>query len=104
MTKRAVKNTWVEIHRIVLEPGERAPQVPVDTRQVPLEMRAKGFLKHDAAVGEKVEITTSAGRNIQGTLAAINPAYAHSFGRPIPELSTIGAEIRQILVQKDQTP
>ncbi len=100
MTERAIKNTWVEVHDIVLEPGERAPMVPDDTQQLPLEMTMKGFLIHDAAVGEQVEITTPAGRRIAGTLTAINPAYDHAFGAPIPELSAIGGEVRAILEAK----
>ena len=50
------EGTWVEIHRVVLQPGERAPQVPEDTRHVPLEMRVKGFLARPAAPGEDAEI------------------------------------------------
>ena len=35
------KGTWVLIHRNILEPEERAPQVPDDTKKVPLEMWIK---------------------------------------------------------------
>lgn len=100
MTKWATKNTWVEIHEIVLEKDERAPQVPEDTRQVPLEMKVKGFLVRDAAVGEQAEIITPAGRTMQGTLTEINPPYTHMYGPPIPELSPIGGEVRAILRQR----
>jgi hypothetical protein len=34
------KGTWVLIHRNVLEPSERAPQVPDDTKKVPLALWA----------------------------------------------------------------
>lgn len=91
------KGTWVEIHRVVLRPGERSPQVPGDTRQVPLEMRVKGFLLEPASRGAEVEIVTPAGRRLRGILAEINPAYTHSFGSPIPELSTVGDEVRAML-------
>ena len=100
MAKRAKKDTWVEIYKIVLEKGERAPQVPNDTQQVPLEMKVKGFLVQDAAVGEEAEIITPAGRRIKGRLIEINPAYTHMYGRPIPELSPIGAEVRAILRER----
>ena len=40
--------SWVELHRVVLPPGERAPQVPAETQRVPLELRVKGFLVRDA--------------------------------------------------------
>lgn len=97
MAEWIASGTWVEIHRIVLRPGERAPQIPEDTEAVPLEMRVKGFLAEPAALGEEAEIVTSAGRPLRGTLSAVNPAYTHGFGPPIPELSNIGQEVRAIL-------
>jgi hypothetical protein len=97
MAERAAAHTWVEVQRIVLQPGERAPQVPADTQQVPLEMRLKGFLVHDASLGEDVDIVTPAGRMLRGTLVAINPAYTHTYGPPVPALSAIGSEVRAIL-------
>jgi hypothetical protein len=97
MTDRATKGTWVEVHRIVLNRGERAPQVPPETQQVPLEMKVKGFLVRDATLGEETDIVTPAGRMITGTLTAINPAYTHTYGAPLPELSAIGGEVRAIL-------
>jgi hypothetical protein len=97
MTERTTKHTWVEVHRIVLAPGERAPQVPAETQQVPLEMRVKGFLLHDATVGEEVHIITPAGRVLTGTLMSIHPAYTHQYGPPIPELLPIGGEVRALL-------
>ena len=89
--------TWVEIHAIVLPTSERAPQIPEDTKRVPLEARAKGFLVADAALGEPVEIVTVSGRRLCGTLIEANPSYAHGFGPPIPELLTIGSEVRALL-------
>ncbi|MCG6937769.1 MAG: 2-amino-4-ketopentanoate thiolase [Gammaproteobacteria bacterium] len=94
------KGTWVEIHNIVLPAGERAPQVPEDTQQVPLEMRVKGFLVEPASLDEEVEIITTAGRHLRGRLIEVNPAYSHQFGAPIPELSTIGGEVRAILRER----
>lgn len=97
MTERAPKNTWVEIGGIVLQKGERAPNLPDDTKQVPLEMRVKGFLLHDAEKGGEAEIITPSGRTVRGMLTEINPEYTHTFGRPIPELCPIAGEIRAIL-------
>jgi len=101
MTEKATKHTWVEIHGVVLEPGQRAPQVPNDTQQVPLEMTVKGFLAHDATLGQQVEILTPAGRTLQGTLIAINPAYTHTFGAPLAELLAIGSEVRAMLNERE---
>jgi hypothetical protein len=102
MAEQIPKGTWVEIHAVVLQPGERAPQVPKDTQGVPLEMLAKGFLRAPAAPGEEAEIVTSVGRRLRGTLTAANPPYAHSFGPPIPELSAVGGEVRDILRKRGQ--
>lgn len=102
MSAAAAKDTWVEIHRVVLEPGERAPQVPADTRAVPLEMTVKGFLTDAADIGDEVEIVTPAGRRLRGVLRAINPAYTHGFGPPLEELSPIGEELRAILEGKSR--
>ena len=100
MTDLIEKGTWVEIHNVVLPANERAPQVPEDTRRVPLEMRVKGFLLAPAAIGEDAEIETLSGRHLRGRLAEVNPAYTHSFGSPVPELSPIGCEVRALLREK----
>lgn len=100
MTQHIPKDTWVEIYTIILQKGERAPQVPEDTQQVPLEMKIKGFLLHDAKIGEQVDIVTTIGRNFTGTLIEINPEYTHNFGHPIPELMHIGRELRDILAKR----
>ena len=97
MTELIEKGTWVEIHNVALQANERAPQVPEDTRRVPLEMRVKGFLLAPAAIGEDTEIETLSGRHLRGRLAEVNPAYTHSFGSPVPELSPIGCEVRALL-------
>jgi hypothetical protein len=91
------RGTWVELHRVVLEPGERAPQVPEETQRVPLEMRVKGFLTGDAVPGEEAEVRTVAGRRLQGVLDRVLPPYEHGFGPPVPELLAVGAELRAIL-------
>ena len=98
---RVARGTWVELHRVVLAPGERAPQVPEETQRVPLELRVKGLLTSDAAPGEEAEIETAAGRRLRGTLDRVLPAYEHGFGPPVPELLTVGAELRAILRGED---
>jgi hypothetical protein len=97
MDEIVAAGTWVEIYSVMLEPGQRAPRIPDDTKQVPLEMRVKGFLAAPGKQGESVEIITAAGRRLRGTLVSANPAYAHGFGAPIPELSHIGDEVRALL-------
>lgn len=97
---KACKGDWVQIYRVVLEPGERAPQVPEDTAGVPLEMKVKGSLVEETAVlGDEVTIETAAGRKIKGKLVAIEPPYDVGFGPPPPELRSVGPELRSILAE-----
>ncbi len=94
----AKQGDWVRIHNIVLTADQRAPQVPEDTKEVPLEMWDKGFLINDeASIGANVEIETYIGRRITGKLIEINPYYGHDFGECIPELLYIGRKLRGIL-------
>lgn len=91
------KGEWVRIHKNILEPAERAPQVPDDTKKCPLEMWDKGFLQADAEMGDEVEIETVTGRKETGTLIEVNPYYEHDFGRFVPELLQIDKQVREIL-------
>lgn len=100
MAEMIAKGAWVEIHRIVLPPGERAPQAPEDTRRVPFETLARGFLAASASLGEEAEVVTRTGRRLRGTLSDGDPAYSHGFGASIPELSAIGDEVRAILRER----
>lgn len=93
----AIKGNWVLIHDIVLTPAERAPQVPDDTKKVPLETWVKGFLQADGEMGERVTVKTVTGRLVEGELVDVEPAYTHSFGKYIPELHQIGFQLREIL-------
>lgn len=91
------KGTYVQIHQIVLQSDERAANLPEDTKKVPLEMWVKGYLNHDAKLGEEVEITTLTNRVVKGKLVEINPSYKHDFGKFVPELLKIGQDLRLIL-------
>lgn len=91
------KGEWVIIHRNILKPEERAPQVPDDTKKVPLEMWVKGSLNADAEIGDEVEITTRTKRIERGTLLEVNPYYKHDFGRFVPELLRVSDQVREIL-------
>src|SRR5674476_1455832 len=78
------KGEWVRIYKIILQPSERAPQVPDDTKKVPLELWVKGFLMNDSEMGENVEIETVTGRKEEGKLIEVNPYYTHDYGKFIP--------------------
>jgi hypothetical protein len=87
--------TWVEIEQTVLEPSERAPGIPDDTRAVPLLLRVSGFLVEPAVVGGPASVRTIIGRVLAGTLKTVNPSYRHGFGETVPELLTIGTELER---------
>lgn len=93
----AKKGDWVQIGQVVMSPAERAPQVPDDTKKVPLKMWVKGFALHDASKGEQIEIETVTGRMVKGELIAVNPKYTHDFGEFVPELLKIDMQLKEIL-------
>lgn len=91
------KGEWVMIHKIVLTPEQRAPQVPEDTKKVPLELWVKGYLQDDAEIGDEVTILTRTKRTEKGTLLENNPYYKHNFGKFIPELLRVSEQVREIV-------
>ncbi|WP_432665378.1 2-amino-4-oxopentanoate thiolase subunit OrtA [Wukongibacter baidiensis] len=93
----AKKGDWVNIYNVVLKPEERAPQVPEDTKKVPLETWVKGFIEKDAEIGDMVTIKTMTGRTVTGKLVEVNPSYTHSFGNTVPEVFKIGLQLKEIL-------
>ena len=92
----AKKGDWVQIHSIVLRPGERAAGVPEDTAKAPLEMWVKGYLVSDAAMGENAEVITRTGRRSSGVLVDEAPYFDHGFGVLIPEVLKISDMVREI--------
>jgi len=95
---QAQQNDWVQIYRVILPVGERAPQVPKETAMVPLEMWVKGFLvEAQADIGTDVTIRSLTGRLLQGKLVAIQPCYEVNYGCPQAELLTIGVELKTLL-------
>jgi hypothetical protein len=95
----AKKGDWVQIQRVVLKAGDRAPQVPEDTARLPLEMRVKGFLLADAKLGDDVTIETMIGRQVSGQMTAIAPGYLHDFGDLVPELLQIQRQLKTMIWQ-----
>lgn len=85
---------WAEVGLVLLRAGERSPAVSADTASLPFEARVRGFLEHDAEVGDCVAVTTVLGRRIEGALIEVLPPARQTFGRPAPELLPIGGELR----------
>jgi hypothetical protein len=96
------KGSWVLIHRNIMEPSERAPQVPEDTKKVPLEMWVKGTLQTDTEIGAETEVLTRTGRRERGTLLEVNPTYAHGFGDFVPELLEISRQVRAVVFEGEK--
>lgn len=88
------KGDWVLLQNVILQPTERAPQVPEDTKQVPLKQWVKGWLMDDAEIGQEATARTRTGRVIKGTLVEEAPNYTHSFGQFIPELLKVQEGIK----------
>jgi len=97
----ATKGDLVQIHKVILTPGQRAENLPESTKAVPYEAWVKGFLLDEKAkVGDTVRIETFIGRELYGTLAEVNPVYDHNFGKPRPELLRIGMEVKKQIEMK----
>ncbi|MCE5190974.1 MAG: 2-amino-4-ketopentanoate thiolase [Actinomycetia bacterium] len=86
---------WVEIERVLLEPADRSTNLPEDTAAQPLRMWVKGFACSAGAVGDQLTVETMTGRVVTGRLAEVNPGYTHTFGRPAPELTHVGRDLRE---------
>lgn len=89
--------SWVQVHRVLLEPSERAPGLPADTAALPYEGWVKGFLTREAQVDEEATVRTLAGRLFSGRLVSLLPGYDHSFGPPVAALIAIGPALRSLL-------
>jgi hypothetical protein len=95
----AKKGDWVEIYNVVLESKDRAPQIPEDTKNVPLETWVKGFILEEGKIGDIVKIETVVGREVQGKLVKIHPTYVHNYGKHVPEILQIGKTLKEVLFE-----
>lgn len=91
---RCAPGDWVEVERVLLEPGDRAPGLPEETAATPLRMWVKGFARSAASLGEPLEVETMTGRVEHGALSAVLPGYTHTFGTPPPQLVHVGRDLR----------
>lgn len=92
--ERCTAGQWVEVERVLLEPSDRAANLPQDTAAQTLRVWVKGFAHDGAAIGEECEVETMTGRAVRGVLSAVNPGYTHTFGAPPPEIVTVGRDLR----------
>ncbi len=95
---------WVEIGFTVLEPAQRTARLPEDTTRVPYEARVRGFAVGACRLGDEVEVKTLTGRRVRGRVVALDPCFAHDFGRPVLELIEAGLEARALLRLLGESP
>ncbi|MBN2299880.1 MAG: 2-amino-4-ketopentanoate thiolase [Acholeplasmataceae bacterium] len=92
------KHTFVQIYKNILSRENRASNLPVDTKDVPFEMRVKGKLLHDAEIGDHVEIMTASKRIETGILIFEEPYFSHSFGHFVQTLE----DIKEIILKETE--
>jgi hypothetical protein len=90
---------WVEVEYKLLEPADRAKNLPEDTAAQPLLAWVKGFARAGAALGEELEVETMTGRVVRGVLTDATPGYTHTFGTQPPEIAAVGRDLRARLAQ-----
>jgi len=88
------KGTFVRIRRTLLQPAERAENLPEDTKNVPLKMWVKGRLLEESELFDYAHIETVTGRKEYGRVKEVEPPYKHGFGDYVEEIMTI----RQIVL------
>ena len=91
---RCAVGEWVEVVRVLLEPGDRSTNLPPETAEKPMLVWVNGFATAEAGLGEEVMVETMAGRRVSGRLSGVNPGYFHTFGHPISELADVGRDLR----------
>ena len=91
------QGSWVSIKKVVLEQGERAENLPEETKKTPFTVWVKGRLQSGGAIGETAQVLTKSGRLETGELVEINPFYDVNYGEYVGELHRIGDDAREIL-------
>lgn len=89
--------TFVEITNKVLDPEDRSPVIPEETKSTPLMMWVRGFTTTECNLGEETEVETPSGRKVRGVVTAVEPAYTHDFGRYVSEIAYIGKQAKEMI-------
>ena len=88
----------VPIETVVLPIGERAPQVPDDTKKTPLRAFTKGFLQEESATrGDRVTVRTMSDRLVKGTVSDHPVSPTHTFGDSVPELTAVHRQVFELM-------
>jgi 2-amino-4-ketopentanoate thiolase alpha subunit len=86
--------TWVELERVILDVGERAPGIPSDTASVPFAGRVRGLLVAPAFLKSEAQVRTQADRIVSGTLRTVLPRNPANFGETSAELLLVGKAMK----------
>jgi len=92
--------SWVEIERVVLPAGSRAPHIPADTAEIDFVARVRGFLVEAAPIGSATTVRTLLDREVTGRLTDVNPRNPANFGDPVPSLLELGLAARRALEER----
>ncbi|MGI6507551.1 MAG: 2-amino-4-oxopentanoate thiolase subunit OrtA [Saccharofermentanales bacterium] len=96
--RRYKKGELVSVEKVILPVGERAPQVPDDTKRTPLRAFTKGFLQEESAKrGDTVTVRTMSDRLVEGTLSGRSISPTHTFGGHVPELTTVHRQVFELM-------
>jgi hypothetical protein len=95
--KSCAPGDWVEVEWVLLTPEERADGLPAETASKPLTVWVKGFARAEAVLGGELTVETMTRRLVTGRLSDLEPGYFHTFGKPIAELTHVGADLRERL-------
>jgi hypothetical protein len=88
----------VSVETVILPVGERAPQVPDDTKRTPLRAFTKGFLQEESATrGDLVTVRTMSDRLVTGTVSDLPISPTHTFGHSVPELTAVHRQVFELM-------
>ena len=88
----------VSVETVILPVGERAPQVPDDTKRTPLRAFTKGFLQEESATrGDRVTVRTMSDRLVKGTVSDHPVSPTHTFGDSVPELTAVHRQVFELM-------
>ena len=90
--------TWVEVEQVVLDPGERAPTLPEDTREVPYVLRVSGFLLEDAGLGEPARRAVGFAGVTRNSLVVLPLALALPAGFEVAPFAVVTQTMVELLV------
>lgn len=91
------KGKFVRIKKVILNPDQRASNIPEETKKVPLIMWTKGILLEEANLGDNVKVKTLSNRVETGELVEVNHIQKVDYGSFVEELFIVGQKAKEEL-------